>query len=119
MKKKIQVSCEMEVTLKIIGGKWKLLILDYLLGEGPKRYNEILRFLEHANKKTVTIQLRELEEDGIIDRRIYETIPPQVEYSMTEKGKTLTPIIEMMCEWGCKNIGDKFELTNAQCASGD
>ncbi|WMC93057.1 winged helix-turn-helix transcriptional regulator [Kineothrix sp. MB12-C1] len=116
MGEKIQVSCEMEVTLKIIGGKWKLLILHYLLEEGPKRYNEILRFLEHANKKTLTIQLRELEEDGIIIRKVYETVPAQVEYSATEKGKTLIPIVEMMCDWGCRNIGDKFELTNAQCS---
>lgn len=119
MSEKIQVSCEMEVTLKIIGGKWKLLILHYLIEQGPKRYNEILRFLQNANKKTLTTQLRELEEDGIIFRKVYPTVPVQVEYSITDHGKTLETIIELMCDWGCQNINDRFELTNPQCSDDD
>lgn len=115
MSEKIQVSCEMEVTLKVIGGKWKLLILHYLMDGEPKRYNEILRFLQSAHKRTLTTQLRELEEDKIISRKVYATVPPQVEYSMTEHGKTLIPIIELMCDWGSDNIGDRYELTNEQC----
>ena len=83
------VSSEIEVTLKVIGGKWKPLILHYLQYGGVKRYNEILRYLGTAPKKTLTAQLRELEEDGIIDRTVIPTLPVQVEYSITEHGKTL------------------------------
>lgn len=115
MTSKVQVSCEMEITLKVIGGKWKPLILHYLMEEGPKRYNEIFRFLQNAHKKTLTSQLRELEEDGIIRRKVYATTPVQVEYSVTEHGRTLYPVLEAMCDWGSSNIGDKYELTNAQC----
>lgn len=78
------VSSEIEVTLKVIGGKWKPLILHYLQYGGVKRYNEILRYLGTAPKKTLTAQLRELEEDGIIDRTVIPTLPVQVEYSITE-----------------------------------
>ena len=80
------VSSEIEVTLKVIGGKWKPLILHYLQYGGVKRYNEILRYLGTAPKKTLTAQLRELEEDGIIDRTVIPTLPVQVEYSITEHG---------------------------------
>lgn len=115
-KKKIKVSCEMEITLKIIGGKWKLLIIHYLLDEGPKRYNEILRFLKTAHKKTLTAQLRELEDDGIVSRTVYPTVPPQVEYAMTDHGRTLQPIVELMCNWGYENAGDRYEMTNSYCS---
>lgn len=81
------VSSEIEVTLKVIGGKWKPLILHYLQYGGVKRYNEILRYLGTAPKKTLTAQLRELEEDGIIDRTVIPTLPVQVEYSITEHGR--------------------------------
>ena len=87
------VSSEIEVTLKVIGGKWKPLILHYLQYGGVKRYNEILRYLGTAPKKTLTAQLRELEEDGIIDRTVIPTLPVQVEYSITEHGRTLFPIL--------------------------
>ncbi|MFR3753061.1 MAG: winged helix-turn-helix transcriptional regulator [Enterocloster sp.] len=92
------VSSEIEVTLKVIGGKWKPLILHYLQYGGVKRYNEILRYLGTAPKKTLTAQLRELEEDGIIDRTVIPTLPVQVEYSITEHGKTLFPILSLMCD---------------------
>ena len=115
MTDRIKVTCEMEITLKVIGGKWKPLILHYLQEEGPKRYSEILHFLEKAPKKTLTNQLRELEEDGVIARKVYPTAPVQVEYSVTEHGKTLYPILEMMCEWGSRNEGNRYEITNRQC----
>ena len=112
---KIQVTCEIEITLQVIGGKWKPLILHFLLTDGAKRYNEILRFLKTANKKTLTTQLRELEKDGIIKRKLFAMVPVQVEYSVTEHGKTLLPILELMCDWGSENVGEKYEVTNAQC----
>ena len=115
MSDKIQVSCEIEVTLKVMEGKWKLLILQYLMREGPKRYGEILRFLRTAYKRTLTDQLRELEADGVIQRKITPAVPVQVEYSMTSLGQTLCPFLEAMCHWGAQNAGDKYELTHPQC----
>ncbi|MCI8497463.1 MAG: helix-turn-helix transcriptional regulator [Clostridiales bacterium] len=117
MSDKIQVTCEMEVTLKVIGGKWKPLILHYLQYEGTKRYTEILRYLKSAPKKTLTVQLRELEEDGIISRRIIPTVPVQVEYSVTKHGETLYPVLEAMCDWGHANLQERYELTHPTCSN--
>lgn len=119
MKEKIKVSCEMEVTLKMIGGKCKPLILNHLIEDGAKRYGEILSFLETLPKKTLTTQLREMEADGLICRMDYHEMPPRVEYSATELGRSLYPLLEMMCEWGEKNVGDRFEVTNKQCTGDD
>lgn len=113
------VTSEIEVTLKVIGGKWKPLILHFLQYEGTKRYHEILRYLERAPKKTLTAQLRELEEDGIITRTVIPAAPVQVEYSMTKHGETLYPILDLMCEWGYRNAGDRYELTHPTCTGED
>jgi DNA-binding HxlR family transcriptional regulator len=115
MKEKIKVSCEMEVTLKMIGGKCKPLILNYLIENGTKRYGELLIFLESLPKKTLTTQLREMETDGLVSRTDFKQMPRRVEYSVTELGRSLYPLLELMCEWGEKNIGDRFEVTNSQC----
>ncbi len=119
MIEKIKVSCEMEVTLKMIGGKCKPLILHYLIENGTKRYSELQRFIESIPKKTLTMQLRDMESDGLIVRTVYSDVPPKVEYSVTELGKSLHPILELMCEWGQKNVSDKFEVTNKQCDCDD
>lgn len=116
MMEKITVASEIEITLKVIGGKWKPLILHLLQHEGAKRYNEILRFLREAPKKTLTAQLRELEQDGIIDRTIIPTVPVGVEYAVTKHGETLYPILDAMCDWGYENVGDRYQLTHATCA---
>jgi len=115
MVEKIKVSYEMEITLKMIGGKYKPLILHYLIGNGTKRYSELRRFIENIPKKTLTMQLRDMEANGLIVRTVYSTVPQKVEYSITELGKSLYPILELMCNWGEKNIGDRFEVTNRQC----
>ena len=112
---KIKVTCEMEITLLAMGGKWKPLILYYLIENGTKRFGEIMSFIGSVSQKTLTKQLRELERDGLISRKIYAEVPPKVEYSITEKGNSLFPILELMCEWGEKNITDKYELINPQC----
>lgn len=112
---KVKVICEMEVTLKMIGGKYKPLIIEYLIKEGTKRFNELMRYLSGISQRTLTTQLRELEQDGLIKRTVYAEIPPKVEYSITDKGKTLVPILDLMCEWGAKNMDDRYELTNPQC----
>lgn len=99
---KVKVICEMEVTLKMIGGKYKPLILEYLIRDGTKRFNEILHYVSHISQRTLTTQLRELENDGLIFRKVYAEVPPKVEYSITDKGRSLEAILELMCEWGEK-----------------
>lgn len=115
MREKTIVTSEISITLKVIGGKWKPLILEYLRTEGTKRYSEILKYLESAPKKTLTAQLRELEDDGIIIRKVIPTVPPQVEYSLTEHGKTLNPVLDAMCEWGYENRGGNYILSHPTC----
>lgn len=96
--------CEKELTLSIISGKWKVVILWHLGVEGPHRFSELQRLFSGISHKVLTNQLRELTEDGIIHREVIPEIPPKVEYSMTELGMTLLPIVEMMYEWGKKRI---------------
>lgn len=112
---KIQVTCEIEVTLKMIGGKAKPLILYHLIVNGPKRFNELLKFIVNMSPKTLTNQLRELEEDTLVKRQVFAEVPPRVEYSVTEKGASLYPILELMCEWGQNNMDSRFEIMNPQC----
>ncbi|WP_134684871.1 winged helix-turn-helix transcriptional regulator [Brevibacillus migulae] len=96
--------CEKELTLSIISGKWKVVILWHLGVEGPHRFSDLQKLFPKISHKILTNQLRELMEDGIVDRVVYPDIPPKVEYSMTELGMTLLPIVEMMYEWGKKRI---------------
>ncbi len=112
---KIEVSSEIEVTLKMIGGKCKPLILYTLTEDGTKRFKDLMKEICSVSQKTLTNQLRELEADGLISRKVYNQIPPKVEYSITKKGETLMPILELMCEWGEKNIDDRFVLTCPAC----
>ena len=115
MDKKIYVTNEMEITLRVIGGKWKPLILHLLQTEGTQRYMDILRFLKSAPKKTLTAQLKELEADGIIRRTVIPTVPVQVEYSITEHGETLFPILDAMCDWGYANSDGRYLMTHPTC----
>mgnify|MGYP002662396590 FL=1 len=86
-------------TLAIIGGKWKILIL-YHLCAGTQRFNELRRLLPDITQRMLTLQLRELEDDGIVHREVYPQVPPKVEYSLTAFGATLIPVIEVMDAWG-------------------
>lgn len=92
-------NCPVTATMSVIGGKWKLLIL-YLIYNDINRFGKMGMVLKDISKQMLTTQLRELENDGIIERKIYPEIPPRVEYSFTDKGKTLLPIIELLKEWG-------------------
>ncbi|MGP7816563.1 winged helix-turn-helix transcriptional regulator [Niallia sp. 01092] len=91
--------CPVESTLDVIGGKWKGVILFYLI-EGKKRFNELRNLMPGVTQRMLTLQLRELEKDGVIQRKVYPEVPPKVEYSLTEFGKTLEPIILLMRDWG-------------------
>ncbi|QHE53490.1 helix-turn-helix domain-containing protein [Pontibacillus sp. HMF3514] len=97
-----KLNCSIEYTLKKIGGKWKTVILWHLGVDGTLRYNELRKLLPGVTHKVLSQQLKELEVDGFIDRVPYNTIPPKVEYSMTDKGKSVMPILEQMHIWGTK-----------------
>ncbi|MCZ8520714.1 MULTISPECIES: winged helix-turn-helix transcriptional regulator [Paenibacillus] len=96
--------CEKELTLSLISGKWKISILYYLNEEGALRFSDLQRLFPRITHKVLTAQLRELEEDGIVARRIYPEVPPRVEYSLTQRGASLLPIIRMMYDWGKEHI---------------
>lgn len=91
--------CPVEATVKLIGGKYKALILWYLMSK-THRYSELHRLIPRATDKMLAQQLRELESDGLIHRVVYPVVPPKTEYSLTEFGKTLAPILDAMCDWG-------------------
>ena len=95
-----KLSCGgVETTLRVIGGKWKPLIL-YLLREGSLRYSELQKNIEKITQKMLTQQLRQLELDGLISRKVYPVIPPHVEYTLTKRGNSLLPLLASMAEWG-------------------
>ncbi|MEQ2528328.1 transcriptional regulator [Robertmurraya yapensis] len=107
IKKKIEngeFNCEKEFTLSLINGKWKITIIYYLGRDGTLRFSEIKRLFPKITHKVLTAQIRELEEDGIVSRKVYPEVPSRVEYSLTELGESLMPIVLLMYEWGKKNI---------------
>lgn len=91
--------CPVEAALERIGGKWKGVALYHLL-EGTKRYNELKRDVGNVSQRVLTKQLRELENDGLIVREVFPVVPPHVEYSLSEKGKTLKPVLLALRDWG-------------------
>lgn len=93
-----------EATLEVIGGKWKVVILCHLKEKGAMRYSALQRAMPNITKKMLTQQLRELEDDGIIFRNVYDQVPPKVEYGLTENGETLREVLNIMCSWGKKRI---------------
>ncbi|WP_413584549.1 winged helix-turn-helix transcriptional regulator [Bdellovibrio sp. HCB274] len=94
--------CPVTRTMQVIGGKWKPMILFHLLS-GKKRFNELQRLAGGPSARVLTLQLRELEDDKIIKRHVFDQIPPRVEYTLTSKGKTLGSVLETMATWGTEN----------------
>ena len=92
-------ACPVATTVALIGSKWKLLIIRNLLAR-PWRFNELKKDLEGISQKVLTDSLRSMEADGIITRTVYHEVPPRVEYSLTELGKSLKPILDSMRAWG-------------------
>ncbi len=108
-----QFRCPVEATLQVIGGKWKPLILFYLL-QGTQRFSQLKKHLPQVTQQMLTLQLRELERDGIVHRQVYAQVPPKVEYSLTATGRSLEPVLLLMLEWGQKYI----ERTEEQATHG-
>ena len=96
--------CPVEATLEKIGGKWKGIALFHLL-QGTKRYSEVKRDVGNVSQRMLTKQLRELEKDGLILRKVYPVVPSHVEYSLSDKGRTLEPILQALREWGENYVG--------------
>jgi DNA-binding HxlR family transcriptional regulator len=95
--------CPVEVTLSVIGGKWKPLILWHLSEGGVRRFLELQRTIPGITRKMLTQHLRELERDGVVARQIFDEMPLRVEYSLTKYGQTLRPLMRVLCDWGSKH----------------
>lgn len=91
--------CPVEMTLQLIGDKWKVLIIRDLL-TGTKRFSELMRSVTGITQKVLTSNLRSMEADGLVNRKVYPQVPPKVEYSLTDTGLSLKPILDSMVEWG-------------------
>lgn len=94
-----KTGCDVEATLSVIGGRWKPILVCHLLS-GRKRFGELRRLTPNATERMITLQLRELEADGVLDRHVYAEVPPRVEYELTDYGRTLEPILVQMQAWG-------------------
>jgi len=99
------LGCPVEACTEAIGGKWKGELLYILFTGGTKRYGELRKLVPGATQRMLTLQLRELEEDGVIERKVYLVVPPKVEYSISKRGESLKPIIDAMWHWGKNFLG--------------
>ena len=108
-------NCPVEATIELIGGKYKSVILWHLMGK-TLRYSELHKLVPKATDKMLAQQLRELEKDGLINRVVYPVVPPKTEYSLTDFGNTLIPILDAMCDWGADYL-EKLNITPPYCKS--
>lgn len=97
--KKELPACPVETTLTLIGDKWKVLILRDLM-QGTKRFGELKKSVSNVSQKVLTVQLRAMEESGLVHRKVYAEVPPRVEYSLTKLGQSLKPILDALWTWG-------------------
>ena len=96
----LENNCSMTLAMQVIGGKWKLLLLNAIRKECPMRFGELRKKMIDITHATLTAQLRELEADGVIERKVYAVSPPKVEYKLTALGKQLIPVMQALCDWG-------------------
>jgi DNA-binding HxlR family transcriptional regulator len=104
MEDKKVYNCSVDATLSVIGGRWKSIILFYLLQNKVMRFNQMQKTIPGITQRMLTNQLRELEKDDVVLRKVYAQVPPKVEYSLTDYGKTLEPILVAMRLWGDHHI---------------
>jgi DNA-binding HxlR family transcriptional regulator len=109
--------CPIEIALEVIGGMWKVIVVRELL-TGTKRYSELHRGLKHATHKMLAQQLRQLEADGVVDRKVYPQVPPKVEYSLTALGRQLAPLLDSMNGWGARVIARRAGLSAGRTRPG-
>ncbi|MBE9388331.1 winged helix-turn-helix transcriptional regulator [Vagococcus salmoninarum] len=105
---------EFDATMQLIQGKWKIYILYDIHENKVARFNQLSRSIKTVANKTLTNQLRELENDGLISRHVYPQVPPKVEYSLTKKGQSLIPVLDVICNWGLANVPE-HELKEILC----
>lgn len=101
-----------ERALKVIGGRWKVFVLYYLF-EGPKRLSELRRRMPGVSQKVLVQQLREMEQHGVVHRKVFAEVPPRVEYSATKLGSSLQPIVASLCEWGSRHASELSGIDEA------
>ena len=102
------INCPVEATIELIGGKYKSVILWHLT-DGVKRFSELKRLLPRATEKMLAQQLRDLERDGLVIRTVYPVVPPKVEYSLSDLGRTIIPVLDAMCSWGDGYLASLYE----------
>lgn len=110
--------CDVAQTITLIGGKWKSIIIFYLLG-GTLRFGQVQRKLPGITQRMLTLQLRELEADGIVQRTVYPEVPPRVEYSLTPLGQSLRPVIMSMKKWGSQYRISTVASEQTRCSAGE
>lgn len=101
-------NCPVDATIQLIGGKYKAVILWHLIEE-KKRFSELKRLIPRATEKMLAQQLRDMENDGLIVRTVYPVVPPKVEYSLSEFGRSLVPVLDSMCRWGTDYLNTFFK----------
>ena len=114
--KKELPACPVETTLTLISDKWKVLILRDLL-TGTKRFGELQRSIGHVSQKVLTSQLRQMEASGLLTRKVYAEVPPRVEYTLTETGESLKPVLGAMLDWGMDYKQKNHSPSNEQVAA--
>lgn len=112
--KEYKVRCPMTAALSVIGGKWKPLILWYLNVKGAMRYGELHKLLPDTSLKVYNDHLKELEKDGLVKKEIFAEVPPRTEYSLTEYGKSLSPMLKGMMEWGYQHLLKHPDITDVK-----
>lgn len=111
-------NCPVEVTLDVMGGKWKTVILRYL-SKQTLRYSQLQQRMPKITQRILTLQLKELEQDGLIQRSVYDERIRRVEYSLTEYGRSVEPILELMCEWGKRRMREfDLQVTSLEALDG-
>ncbi|MFF2154840.1 winged helix-turn-helix transcriptional regulator [Paenibacillus chitinolyticus] len=113
--------CTSEIILGLVSGKWKIAILNHL-AKGPVRFNQLQRLLPDATQRMLTMQLKMLESDGLIIRKVYPVSPPKVEYGLSELGEQLAPMLTMLCDFGAtyiENYSDEVSHTDPKHTLGD
>ena len=99
-------TCGLDATLRVISGKWKPLVIYFLLQQGPIRYGELRRAVRDVSDKVLIQQLKELEADGVVKRTDYKEVPPRVDYALTSLGRSLAEALEPLCAWGSANMAE-------------